>query len=40
MAEGSAKEGSKEKLKFFKKANGSSDDSAVTVAEGKEDRKE
>lgn len=40
MAEDSAKEGSKEKLKFFKKANGSSDDSAVTVADGKEDRKE
>ncbi len=40
MAESSAKEGSKEKLKFFKKANGSSDDSAVTVADGKEDRKE
>ena len=40
MAEDSAKEGSKEKLKFFKKANGSSDDSAVTVVEDKEDLKE
>ena len=40
MAENSAKEGPKEKLKFFKKANGSSDDSTVTVADGKEDRKE
>jgi flagellar FliL protein len=40
MAEDSAKEGSKEKLKFFKKANGGSDESAVTVAEAKEDRKE
>lgn len=39
MAEDSAKEGSKEKLKFFKKANGSSDDSAVTVAEAKDDAK-
>ena len=38
MAEDSAKEGSKEKLKFFKQANGGSDDSAVTVAEAKEDR--
>jgi flagellar FliL protein len=40
MAEDSAKEGSKEKLKFFKKANGSSDDSAVTVADAKEDTRE
>jgi flagellar FliL protein len=40
MAEGSAKEDSKEKLKFFKKANGSSNDPAVTVAEAKEDQKE
>jgi len=40
MAEDSAKEGSKEKLKFFKQANGGSDDTAVTVAEVKEDRKE
>jgi flagellar FliL protein len=40
MAEESAKEGSKEKLKFFKKANGSSNDAAVTVADAKEDRKE
>jgi len=39
MAEDSAKEGSKEKLKFFKEANGSSNDSAVTVAEAKEDPK-
>jgi flagellar basal body-associated protein FliL len=40
MAEESAKEGSKDKLKFFKKAKSSSDDSAVTVADGKEDVKE
>jgi flagellar FliL protein len=40
MAEDSAKEGSKEKLKFFKKANGGSDDTAVSVAEAKEDRTE
>jgi flagellar FliL protein len=40
MAEDSVKEGSKEKLKFFKKAKGDSNDSAVTVAEGKENRKE
>jgi flagellar FliL protein len=37
MAEDSAKEGSKEKLKFFKKTKGGSDDSAVTVADKKED---
>jgi len=40
MAEDSAKEGSKDKLKFFKQANGGSDETAVTVAEAKEDRKD
>jgi flagellar FliL protein len=40
MAEESAKASSKEKLKFFKKANGSSNDPAVGVADAKEDRKD
>jgi flagellar FliL protein len=37
MAEDSAKENSKEKLKFFKKADGDSTDAAVTVADSKEE---
>jgi flagellar FliL protein len=40
MAEDSAKEGSKEKLKFFKKAKESSEAPAVTAVEDKEDPKQ
>jgi flagellar FliL protein len=40
MAEDSAKEASKEKLKFFKKTNGSENGSAVAVADAKDDPKE